>query len=203
MGWDSARVGAAIPSGVGFLGAGLIWKTTKSVSNGLQGNTEIQEVHGLTTAAGLWLSAALGMGAGGGLYIVSSYAVALVILILRVGPRMAGVIPEDSVCNFTSMDNMEGIDSDGWDTESESRNGIIEEKDGGFLNREEKRWLEEHESSFRSIRVHEQKEDNSPVRSLGSGDLLQEEVVPVGETGTSVKRPHLGRRKKSWSVLVD
>jgi len=29
MGWDSARVAAAIPSGVGFLGAGLIWKVPK------------------------------------------------------------------------------------------------------------------------------------------------------------------------------
>ena len=26
MGWDASRVSAAIPSGVGFLGAGLIWK---------------------------------------------------------------------------------------------------------------------------------------------------------------------------------
>jgi uncharacterized membrane protein YhiD involved in acid resistance len=28
MNWDASRVSAAIPSGVGFLGAGLIWKTT-------------------------------------------------------------------------------------------------------------------------------------------------------------------------------
>ena len=44
--WDGSRVAAAIPSGVGFLGAGLIYKDN-------------QQVHGLTTAASLWLSAAV------------------------------------------------------------------------------------------------------------------------------------------------
>ena len=51
MSWDSSRVSAAIPSGVGFLGAGLIFKETVG---------EFQTVHGLTTAASLWLSAATG-----------------------------------------------------------------------------------------------------------------------------------------------
>lgn len=47
--------------------------------------TSSQEVHGLTTAASVWLSAAVGVAVGGGsrLYIVSVYGVALVILILR------------------------------------------------------------------------------------------------------------------------
>jgi len=85
MGWDAARVSAAIPSGVGFLGAGLIWKGT----TGPKGTPdERHEVHGLTTAASVWLSAAVGVGAGGRLYIVSAYATALVILVLRLGPRM-------------------------------------------------------------------------------------------------------------------
>ena len=52
MEWDAARVSAAIPSGVGFLGAGLIFKQQE------QGGG--QSVHGLTTAASLWLSAATG-----------------------------------------------------------------------------------------------------------------------------------------------
>lgn len=52
--WDGSRVAAAIPSGVGFLGAGLIYK---EVDN--QGGGTAQQVHGLTTAASLWLSAAV------------------------------------------------------------------------------------------------------------------------------------------------
>ena len=61
MGFDAARVSAAVPSGVGFLGAGLIWKGTV----GLKGTPdERHEVHGLTTAASVWLSAAVGTASG-------------------------------------------------------------------------------------------------------------------------------------------
>ena len=52
---------AAIPSGVGFLGAGMIWK--QSQAEGADGGTS-QTVHGLTTAATLWLSAAVGIAGG-------------------------------------------------------------------------------------------------------------------------------------------
>ena len=83
MGWDSSRVTAAIPSGVGFLGAGLIWKGKIG-----SGENEVHQVHGLTTAASLWLSAAVGSGAGGGLYFVTSYAVVLVLMVLRFGPKI-------------------------------------------------------------------------------------------------------------------
>lgn len=79
---------AAVPSGVGFLGAGLIWKGSTSSTREVHGKVvtnSSQEVHGLTTAASVWLSAAVGVAVGGGkrLYIVSVYGVALVILILR------------------------------------------------------------------------------------------------------------------------
>lgn len=47
MSWDSSRVTAAIPSGVGFLGAGLIWKGSLSDGSG----SEVHQVHGITTAA--------------------------------------------------------------------------------------------------------------------------------------------------------
>jgi putative Mg2+ transporter-C (MgtC) family protein len=50
---DPARVAAQIVTGVGFLGAGTIWRTSSTV-------------RGLTTAASIWLVAAVGMLAGGG-----------------------------------------------------------------------------------------------------------------------------------------
>ena len=74
--WDAARVAAAIPSGVGFLGAGLIWKgsTTTSLTNsdGELLTSTSQSVHGLTTAASVWLAAAVGVAISGGrrLYLV-------------------------------------------------------------------------------------------------------------------------------------
>ena len=49
---DSARVAAQIVSGVGFLGAGMIVYKQ-------------HEVHGLTTAAGVWATAGVGMACGG------------------------------------------------------------------------------------------------------------------------------------------
>lgn len=52
MSWDSSRVAAAIPSGVGFLGAGLIFK--EADKDNVTGDTT-HVVHGLTTAASLWI----------------------------------------------------------------------------------------------------------------------------------------------------
>lgn len=52
MGWDASRIAAAIPSGVGFLGAGLIFKDTQTdKKSGISHNI----VHGLTTSASLWI----------------------------------------------------------------------------------------------------------------------------------------------------
>ena len=51
---DPGRVAAQIVTGIGFLGAGAIWRSE-------------DRVRGLTTAAGLWAAAALGMGIGAGL----------------------------------------------------------------------------------------------------------------------------------------
>jgi putative Mg2+ transporter-C (MgtC) family protein len=50
MGWDASRVTAAIPSGVGFLGAGLIFKKEEKHKDG----ESFHVVNGLTTAASLW-----------------------------------------------------------------------------------------------------------------------------------------------------
>lgn len=56
MGGDPTRLGAQVISGIGFLGAGTIIVTGK------------QQVKGLTTAAGLWASACMGLAIGIGFY---------------------------------------------------------------------------------------------------------------------------------------
>jgi putative Mg2+ transporter-C (MgtC) family protein len=61
---DPSRVAAQIVSGIGFLGAGIII-------------TRRGAVHGLTTAAAVWESAAIGMAAGAGLLLLASAVVAL------------------------------------------------------------------------------------------------------------------------------
>ncbi len=65
---DTARVAAQIVSGVGFLGAGIIVYKK-------------HEVRGLTTAAGVWATAGVGMACGGGLYIVAFGSTILLILV--------------------------------------------------------------------------------------------------------------------------
>src|SRR3989338_1971489 len=59
--FDPGRVGAAVVQGVGFIGAGIII---------FRGTT----VHGVTTAAGLWVSAAVGVAVGFGMYTIAIFA---------------------------------------------------------------------------------------------------------------------------------
>ena len=84
MHWDPARVSAALPSGVGFLGAALICKDVEKDS--LTGEVQ-QIVRGPNTAASVWLSAAVGVACGGGLYFVAAFTTALMLTLLRFGPR--------------------------------------------------------------------------------------------------------------------
>ena len=67
---DPARIAAQIVSGVGFLGAGTIWRTPSNV-------------RGLTTAASIWLAAAIGMMAGVGMYVVAIVTALLGYICLR------------------------------------------------------------------------------------------------------------------------
>jgi len=70
---ESTRIAAAIVSGVGFLGAGVIIKNGATVG-------------GLTTAASIWLVASLGMGAGTGQFALVGAVTLLVMIVLWVLP---------------------------------------------------------------------------------------------------------------------
>ncbi|KAL7504240.1 hypothetical protein ACHAXN_001925, partial [Cyclotella atomus] len=85
MSWDASRVSAAIPSGVGFLGAGLIIKATEK--DPITGESH-HLVQGITTAAATWLSAAVGLACGGGLYFIACFSTAMNLVLLRFGPRL-------------------------------------------------------------------------------------------------------------------
>ena len=69
--YDPSRIASQIVVGIGFLGGGLIF---------LKKNY----VYGLTTAAGLWASAAIGMAVGFGKYVVAIVATLLILLVLWV-----------------------------------------------------------------------------------------------------------------------
>lgn len=106
MAWDASRVSAAIPSGVGFLGAGLIFKEAEKDKH--SGETT-HVVHGLTTAAAIWLSAAVGVACGGELYFAASFAIALLLTLLRFGPRMPS--SDDDESSLGDMMNAFGYSS--------------------------------------------------------------------------------------------
>lgn len=72
-----SRVIQGIITGIGFLGAGVILRT----ENG-------QSVHGLTTAASIWLAACLGSACGAGAWVIAACAFVLVMLILVVGGKI-------------------------------------------------------------------------------------------------------------------
>lgn len=67
---EAARIIAGIATGIGFLGAGTIFKAK-------------DEVHGLTTAASIWAVAAVGLSIGFGYYLMMLIAVILILIILQ------------------------------------------------------------------------------------------------------------------------
>ncbi len=73
------RIAANIVTGIGFLGAGAIIR-------------EGGRVAGLTTAATIWLSAALGMGIGAGELLFVSASTLTVVIVLLIFPRIEGWI---------------------------------------------------------------------------------------------------------------
>ena len=84
--FDAARIAAAVVGGLGFLGGGIIMKN--------------KHVSGLTTAAGLWVTGAIGLAVGGGLYEIALLSFIIIIICMeamyyydfRLGDRPVGII---------------------------------------------------------------------------------------------------------------
>lgn len=96
---DPARIAAQVVSGIGFIGAGTII-FTKHI------------VRGLTTAAGLWVTSAIGMATGAGLFTLSIVCTVLVLLCLeamhiimrRIGNK--NVYLKISACSLNDVQDM-------------------------------------------------------------------------------------------------
>jgi putative Mg2+ transporter-C (MgtC) family protein len=74
-GSEPGRIAAQIVTGIGFLGAGAIIQSGGSV-------------HGLTTAAGIWIVAAIGMACGTRMYLLAVFATALTLIVLLLLPPL-------------------------------------------------------------------------------------------------------------------
>jgi putative Mg2+ transporter-C (MgtC) family protein len=78
---DPARIAYGVMGGIGFLGAGTIVQNRGSV-------------RGLTTAAGLWCMAAVGLSIGFGLYVISAFTTGLILLALWILDYMEDMLPK-------------------------------------------------------------------------------------------------------------
>ena len=68
---EPARIASQVVVGIGFLGAGLIWKEGATVRN-------------LTTAASMWMAAAIGVTVGAGYYAIAIIATTAALIIPRI-----------------------------------------------------------------------------------------------------------------------
>jgi len=83
-GGDPGRIAAQVVSGMGFLGAGAIIRLGNNIK-------------GLTTAASLWLTAAIGLTIGAGMYIAAFTVVALALIALILMNRLEKkIFPDDN-----------------------------------------------------------------------------------------------------------
>lgn len=73
---DGARLGAQVISGIGFLGAGTILVTSRN------------QIRGLTTAAGLWACACLGLAIGIGFYTLAIIGAIVISVVLAILPKI-------------------------------------------------------------------------------------------------------------------
>ena len=81
---DAARLGAQVINGIGFLGAGTIIFTGS------------QQVKGLTTAAGLWASACMGLAIGAGFYEAALIACLMIVLVITLFGHVEAFIMKHS-----------------------------------------------------------------------------------------------------------
>jgi uncharacterized membrane protein YhiD involved in acid resistance len=111
--YDPSRMAASVASGVGFVGAGVITTTA--------GDKGQNVVHGLTTAATIWLSAGVGVACGVGLFRIATTAALATISILRLGrskPKNRTPVINSKFEDYVEEDdddNAETHDTTDWD----------------------------------------------------------------------------------------
>jgi putative Mg2+ transporter-C (MgtC) family protein len=78
---DTTRIVQGIATGIGFLGAGSIFRSQ-------------DRVHGMTTAAGIWVVGAIGLACGAGAYVVAGATSILTFVILSLAVRLESRITD-------------------------------------------------------------------------------------------------------------
>jgi putative Mg2+ transporter-C (MgtC) family protein len=97
------RIAANIVTGIGFLGAGVIFRGDN-------------HINGITTAATVWAVAAVGMGIGAGFYFAAAYACGLIMFVLLILPYCERMIDQ---LNQTKEYSIKCVFSEGATTQYE------------------------------------------------------------------------------------
>ena len=153
---DVSRFGAQVINGIGFLGAGTILVTGR------------QEVKGLTTAAGLWASACMGLAVGAGFYECVTLAFVLIFWCMRILPPIESAFIERArfinlYVEFHSLDNVGTIISQ------------IKSQDAQILDVDIARGREEHSrnpSAVFSIRLNQRQAHTQMIAAIAKLDSI-------------------------------
>ena len=123
-GADASRIAAQAISGISFLCAGVIFKNGSSIK-------------GLTTAAGIWITLALGLAIGAGMYVIAAAAFLLLLVITKVfkrfpigfdryrGNHMVFTVTDDEAF-FRSIENQMKV----WEAKKVSERSVKLNNDG-------------------------------------------------------------------------
>lgn len=98
-GADGSRIAAQVVSGVGFLGAGMIY-------------VQRQAVKGLTTAAGIWATSGVGLAVGAGMYFIGIASSVFIIVMQVILHRNYKILqmPNEEQLSVTLKDTSESMD---------------------------------------------------------------------------------------------
>jgi len=185
---DPSRMASNVASGVGFLGAGVI--TTQAYSDD---SSRAGLVSGLTTAAAIWLSAAVGVASGVGMYLVAGVTAALTIGTLRFGREKRKMIKKRI---YRSRGTSELHDMTTWDEG-------IEEDDGTKVNVKPKRkkTIIKISRKLPSSGVRVPKNETTVVAEAPEDNLIAEMMEKAG--GYATPKESVSRRKGKNKTTMD
>ncbi len=129
---DSSRIASYIVSGIGFLGAGVIFKDGVNVQ-------------GLTTASVIWLAAAIGMSIGFGEIYIAGVFLAISMIVIFAGNLLNNFFPSAEVSKLLSLTIKL--------SDLEKRQQILQSLDGIIERREEKKIMQKGDQLILIIEI--------------------------------------------------
>lgn len=195
---DPSRLAANVASGVGFLGAGVITTQARETKD-----SNYNIVHGLTTAAAIWLSAALGVASGVGLYVTSGATALCTVAILRLGKSSSKTKKKHdkqtplSIKNQAQYHPSELLDTSEWDendyeaTPPLMGNDVaVSIRDDFFDEEEEEELVSSEEMHNEDLVEHDDWLSTFQNKTLDLPELVIKEKAVVGAENVTMTNMH-------------